>query len=520
MKRHTTPLPFITHAQPVPFTPDLIQKHGKGFFYKGQVYIPHTELNLKESAFFRVTPNQMLYFIPSLILLVELLVVGLHTTLLILLAVITIVYFIDLLFNFFLIYQSFRKNPEITVDKKELELPNESWPTYTIFCPLYKEWKVLPQFIKAIKNLDYPPQKLQVLLLLEEDDQETVARAQSYTLPEYFQVLVVPHSYPKTKPKACNYGLGYAKGEYSVIYDAEDIPEKDQLKKAVIAFRKCSPEVICVQAKLNFYNPYQNILTKLFTSEYSLWFDLILTGLQSLKAPIPLGGTSNHFRTKSLLALRGWDAFNVTEDCDLGIRLTKGGYRTAVIDSTTFEEANSESRNWFLQRTRWIKGYIQTYLVHTRNPSAFFKKRTPLDYLWFQLLVGGKILAMFVNPLMWVITLVYFSFRPFLGPTIESFFPAPILYMGVICLIGGNFLYLYYYMIGCAKRGYFDLIKYSFLVPFYWIGMSIAAWVASIKLITQPYYWSKTKHGLHLSQNEKNEQIPIKKVVFAHDIAP
>src|SRR5690606_10515644 len=150
---------------------------------------------------------------------------------------------------------------------------------------------------------------------------------------EYFEIVVVPHSLPKTKPKACNYGLIKAKGEYCVIYDAEDVPDKDQLKKAVLAFAKVKPNVACIQAKLNFYNPHQNILTRAFTAEYSLWFYLVLTGLQSINAPIPLGGTSNHFKTEKLRELHGWDPFNVTEDCDLGIRLVKRGGKTAIIDS-------------------------------------------------------------------------------------------------------------------------------------------------------------------------------------------
>jgi glycosyltransferase involved in cell wall biosynthesis/O-antigen/teichoic acid export membrane protein len=310
--------------------------------------------------------------------------------------------------------------------------------------------------------------------------------------------VVVPHSYPKTKPKAMNYGLQYATGEYLVIYDAEDVPESAQLKKAVLAFKKLPENVVCVQAKLNFYNPNQNLLTRLFTAEYSLWFDLVLTGLQSLNGPIPLGGTSNHFRTKDLHLLKGWDAFNVTEDCDLGLRLFKRGYRTAIVESTTLEEANSDLRNWYNQRSRWIKGYIQTYLVHMRRPGEFFDDLKRPHVITFQLNVGGKILSMFINPIMWLITIVYFVFRSQVGPFIESFFPSFILYLGVFSFVVGNFLYLYYYLIGCAKRGQFGLIKYALLVPFYWLGMSVAAWRAVYEIMVKPHYWAKTVHGLHL----------------------
>ena len=166
------------------------------------------------------------------------------------------------------------------------------------------------------------------------------------------------------------------------------------------------------------------------------------------------------------------------------------------------EEANSDLGNWFGQRSRWIKGYMQTYLVHTRNIGEFFNNKNRLHLITFQLIIGGKILSMFINPLMWAITISYFALRPFIGEFIESFFSAPVLYMGVFSLVLGNFLYLYYYMIGCAKHEHDELVKYVFLVPFYWLAMSVAAWIAFYRLITAPHYWSKTKHGLHL--NNKN----------------
>jgi cellulose synthase/poly-beta-1,6-N-acetylglucosamine synthase-like glycosyltransferase len=279
------------------------------------------------------------------------------------------------------------------------------------------------------------------------------------------------------------------------------IPDPKQLKKAVLAFQKMGEKTVCIQAKLNFYNPHQNLLTRAFTAEYSLWFDLVLTGLQSINAPIPLGGTSNHFRLKDIRHLKGWDSFNVTEDCDLGIRIAKKGLKTALLDSTTLEEANSGKRNWLWQRSRWIKGYMQTYLVHMRNPIEFMKNwRTP-HLITFQLVVGGKVLSMFINPLMWAITISYFALRMIVGSFIESFFPGIILYMGIFSLLVGNFLYAYYYMIGCAKHGHHELVKYVFLVPFYWLGMSVAAWIALYKLIVAPHHWSKTKHGLHLEKS-------------------
>ncbi len=491
----------------IPFHKNQEIKQGTGFHYKGESYISHTALPQGESAFFRFTRLQKISLLLLGVLFLGGLFINWHAAITIVVAVLSILYFADLIFNLFLISRSFGASPEIQITDEEITNANgHSWPTYTVLCPLYREGNVLPQFISAMKNLDYPAHQLQIILLLEEDDEATIETAASLLLPANMEVVIVPHSRPKTKPKALNYGLAKASGEYVVVYDAEDIPDPLQLKKAVVGFAKVDKETICIQAKLNFYNSRHNLLTKIFSAEYSLWFDLILTGLQSIRAPIPLGGTSNHFRIADLRRLYGWDAFNVTEDCDLGMRLTKQGFKTAMVNSVTMEEASSTIRNWFGQRSRWIKGYIQTYVVHMRNPFAFLHTASKFNVLSFQLVVGGKIMSMFINPFFWFITIIYFSWRSSVGEFIESFFPAPILYMGVFCLVFGNFIYMYSYMLGIAKREEWHLAKYVFLVPFYWVFMSIAAWKALWGFFVNPHFWSKTVHGFHLDTKGIDQQ--------------
>lgn len=492
---------------------NLNKLKGAGFHYNQKKFITHNQLEQIETAFFRSNPEQLIIILALALLVILGLIANWHLTLIITMAVLTFIYFADLLFNLYLIYRSFAKDPEIKI--KKVQFSNKVCPTYTILCPLYKEAKILNQFIKAMENLDYPKNKLQILLLIESDDTQTYEAAKALKLKAPFQIVVVPDSMPKTKPKACNYGLTQANGDYIVVFDAEDIPEPQQLKKVVLAFQNASNQKIgCIQAKLNFYNPRQNLLTRIFTAEYSTWFDLILTGLQSLNAPIPLGGTSNHFPLTLLKKLGGWDAFNVTEDCDLGMRLVKKGYSTAIVNSTTWEEANSENKNWFWQRTRWIKGYVQTYLVHMRKPYNKTQGWNKQHLLAFQFVVGGKVLAALINPVMWTLTITYFVLRSIFGPFIETLFPGPILYMAFFCLVFGNFLYIYYYMIGCAKREQYDLIKYVFLVPLYWLAMSIAAWVAVYKFLASPHQWFKTQHGLHLL--DLKNKIPAHILEFPH----
>jgi cellulose synthase/poly-beta-1,6-N-acetylglucosamine synthase-like glycosyltransferase len=481
----------------IPLSVAQKSSEGNGFHYRGEKYITHNQLELKDTAVERTTLIQRVIMVTAVGITLVLLALNWHRYLLLAVSLLTLLYFADLLFNLLLIYRSYFHYSELTASEQEMNEVIE-WPRYTVLCPLYKEAQVAPQFIAAMKQLDYPKDKLEVLLLLEADDKDTIAEILTMDLPDFMQIVVVPEGMPKTKPKACNYGLQIATGEYSVIFDAEDIPAADQLKKAVVAFQKADVNVACIQAKLNYYNWNQNLLTRLFALEYSLWFDLILTGLQSIGAPIPLGGTSNHFRTATLRSLGGWDPFNVTEDADLGMRIAKRGMVTAVLDSTTMEEANSQFKNWLKQRSRWIKGYMQTYLVHMRELRQFSSGGKRINMLTFQLVIGGKILSMLINPLLWLTTLAYFILRPEIGGFIQSLYITPIFYIGIVSLVLGNMIYLYTYMMGAARRHQPELIIYTLFVPVYWLMMSWAAAYAFHDLIVRPFHWHKTQHGLHL----------------------
>ncbi len=416
---------------------------------------------------------------------------------------ITVMYTFNLILNVSLALRTFRNTPEERVDDEIVHaLQEANWPLYTILCPLYREAEVVPQFVQAMQALDYPPEQLQVLFLTEENDAATRNAIRALSLPPHFQILVVPDGKPRTKPRACNYGLMHARGPFVVIYDAEDIPDPLQLKKAVLTFAGHGSDVVCVQAKLNFYNIRQNLLTRWFTAEYSAWFDLILPGLQLAGFSLPLGGTSNHFRTAALRALGGWDAYNVTEDCDLGLRLKRYRMNTVILDSTTLEEANSQVKNWLRQRSRWIKGYMQTYLVYMRNPLEDLRKGRLYNLFSFQVVIGSGTGVMFINPLMWVLLGLYMAFGHSVINIYHILFPRPILYLGTFCLIFGNFFYIYLYLLACMKRKLYHLLPWTLFIPVYWLLMSIAALYALVELLVKPHYWQKTVHGLHLKGND------------------
>ena len=372
-------------------------------------------------------------------------------------------------------------------------LREEDLPVFTVLVPMFREGKMVPGLARALRALDYPLGKLDIKIVLEAGDRETIEAARTLGLEGVFEIILVPPSKPQTKPKACNFALRFARGEYLVIYDAEDRPEPDQLRKVVATFRRSPPNTACMQCRLNYYNAAENWLTRMFTLDYALWFDHMLPGLERLNMPIPLGGTSNHFRTAVLRELHAWDPFNVTEDADLGIRIGQKGYRVGVVDSTTFEEASCQTGNWIRQRSRWIKGYMQTLLVHTRRPLHLIRHAGPLGFLGFVFFIGGTVLTGLLNPIFWALYLCW------LVASVCSFdmlFPPILLFLALFNLLAGNGAFIYLTMLAPIHRRWLDLIPFSLTVFGYWVLMSIAAYKALYQLLRDPFFWEKTHHGV------------------------
>jgi glycosyltransferase XagB len=385
------------------------------------------------------------------------------------------------------------------LDEREL-------PTYTLLIPLYREKPgTVHALFQALARIDYPQHKLDGLLLLEVDDDETQDAVDSADRPAWLRVLRIPAGAPKTKPRALTYGLRYARGALVTIYDAEDAPDPDQLKQAVRSFADGDPSLACLQAKLAYYNPRQNLLTRWFTLEYDAWFNVLLPGLHWVGAPIPLGGTSNHFRTDSLRECLGWDPYNVTEDADLGVRLARLGLTTAMLGSTTREEAISNVPGWLRQRSRWTKGYMQTVLVHTRRPLRLYRDLGLMGVLAFLLTVGATIATALISPLFWALTLQWVAAQP---AWIADAFPAPIYYPALVMLVFGNFLLVLLTLWGAVGRGNDDLAPHALLMPLYWLLNSIAAYMALVELLLRPHHWHKTEHGLHLGQPREPGMTP------------
>jgi cellulose synthase/poly-beta-1,6-N-acetylglucosamine synthase-like glycosyltransferase len=373
-----------------------------------------------------------------------------------------------------------------------ITLKNEELPSYTILIPLFKEAAVIPKLVQALDRLDYPPEKKQVLIILEEEDDETPpAIAAVKNLPSYFQVIVVPNSLPQTKAKACNYAMKFATGDLTTIFDAEDRPDIDQLKKVAQKFSQSDENAVCIQAKLCYYNAGENWLTGMFSIEYANLFNYVLPAMSRFNFPIPLGGSSNHFRTKILREMRGWDPYNVTEDADLGLRLSARGYKIHTVHSFTHEEAPISLNAWIKQRSRWVKGYFHTFFVYMRHPIFVYRKYGFKGFVFFLYMLFISPFLLATMPIM-----LYFS-----GKIILGFYDFPhmteqvLKYFTVFNLFYGYFGLLFMTFIMKQVQD-LSKVRLWFTYPLYFTLHVIAAVLAFYKLLTNPHKWDKTTHGV------------------------
>lgn len=456
----------------------------------------------ESSALVTFTNAQLMFIFGTIAFVVTCLVISFTLTSIIINVIISSIFLIAITFKLFLALVGSRFELHQAVTKEEVKsVKNDELPIYTIHLPVYKEDKLIKKLIWNLQSLDYPREQLDIKLLIEEDDDKTLNAVRNLDFPAIFEVIVVPYHMPKTKPKACNYGLHFSRGQYLTIYDAEDIPDTDQLKKVVAMFNKLPEHFICIQCALNYFNRNENFLTRMFTLEYSYWFDYMLPGLDTLDIPIPLGGTSNHFKLDNLVELGAWDPFNVTEDADLGVRAYAKGYKIAIVNSTTYEEANNEPFNWIRQRSRWIKGYMQTYLVHMRNPVKLWQKVGWKGFLGFNFFIGATPATFLLYPFLLSVFIAYLVFDL---KSIRLLFPDWVLFISIFNLLIGNILMIYVNMMAVFKRRFYELILFAVANPVYWLMHSIAAYKGLYQLIIKPFYWEKTNHGLSKVNNSVN----------------
>lgn len=365
-------------------------------------------------------------------------------------------------------------------------------PLISLLVPLYREKEVASHLLARMAALDYPRDRLDLCLVVEDDDHLTQEALAATDLPAWARIVTVPEGTLRTKPRALNYALPFARGSIIGIYDAEDVPAPDHLRRVAEIFARRGPRTACLQGALDYYNWRGNLMARMFTLEYAAWFRVLLPGLMRLGLAIPLGGTTLFLRREAIEAVGGWDAHNVTEDADLGIRLARHGYVTEVIPITTQEEANCRPWPWIRQRSRWLKGYAVTWAVHMRAPVRLWRDLGPRRFWGFQILFLGTLVTFTLAPLLWLGWLVPFGLPHPLAPVL----PAPALAVLSVLFLAGQALDLGCAALGAARAGKGRLGFWALLLPFYFPLATIAIWRAWWEVAVCPFRWDKTAHGI------------------------
>jgi cellulose synthase/poly-beta-1,6-N-acetylglucosamine synthase-like glycosyltransferase len=366
-------------------------------------------------------------------------------------------------------------------------------PVYTVLVPMFHEAGMVRELVAALDRIDWPRDRLDIKLIVEAADPVTAATARATADRAPYEVVVVPSLGPQTKPKALAFALPFARGEYVTVYDAEDRPHPRQLREAYAAFSRSAPDVACLQSPVVIDNREAGILARLFAVEYAALFDGLLPALAELGLPLPLGGTSNHFRRAALDAVGGWDPFNVTEDADIGLRLARFGYRVATLDLPTLEEAPAALVPWFRQRTRWFKGWMQTWLVHMRQPMRLVAELGWRGFLGFNLIATGIIVSALIHPV-YLATLIAMATNPLRLWGDGGLFACSVIGVNLFNLFAGYLAASVLAMRALALRGQAAEARVLILLPVYWLLMSLASYRALLQLAMRPHHWEKTPH--------------------------
>ena len=364
-------------------------------------------------------------------------------------------------------------------------------PTVSIIVALYAEARIAPRLVRHLGQLDYPKDKLDVVLAVEVDDHITRSALAQAGLPPWMRIVIVPRGGLKTKPRALNYALDHCRGSIIGIYDAEDRPAPDQITRVVERFYQRGPQVACLQGILDYFNPKTNWMARCFTIEYAGWFRVMLPGLQRLGLPIPLGGTTLFFRRAALEELGAWDAHNVTEDADLGIRLVRHGYRTELIDTVTMEEANCRPLPWIKQRSRWIKGYMMTWAVHMRDPRLLLRQLGWWRFAGFQVLLLGSLSQAVLVPVLWSFWLKVFG----LPHPVADALPGWAIWALMGVFIMAEVISLAMGLIGLSRTQHRLSRWWVPTLHVYYPLAALASYKALWEMVTKPFYWDKTSHG-------------------------
>jgi cellulose synthase/poly-beta-1,6-N-acetylglucosamine synthase-like glycosyltransferase len=374
-------------------------------------------------------------------------------------------------------------------------IPDADLPVYSVLVPLRRESKILEQTLAGLRALDYPPTKLDIKLILEADDDATRKAIDDTRLPAHMEAIVVPKLVPQTKPMAMSYTLPFARGELLAVYDAENIPAADQLRRIAGAFALAPKTIACLQTQLGFYNRNENWLTRHGAIEYAFAFMLMFPRFAKFGAPILFAGSSTHYRMQALRQVGGFDPHNVARDSGLSLRFARFGFRTAMYPSLTREEAVTRLGDWLAQRIRWTRGAVQTMIVNSRSPFLMSRELGARNLLMTQIVTSVSLVAALAHPifLFWGASSVALVLLDLPTPGRLWLF-----LQGLYAIVA---VFAYLAATAAAIRACLFLGRGAWIativtLPLYWLLISAVSWIAVVHYFAGVTRWAKTPHGL------------------------
>ncbi|NNK77085.1 MAG: glycosyltransferase [Litoreibacter sp.] len=385
-----------------------------------------------------------------------------------------------------------QNSPTMFQHRTRADMP-DILPKISILVPLFREEDIASALVRRLEQINYPRALLEICLVVEADDAVTRKALRVDTLPGWMRVIRVPLGALKTKPRAMNYALDFTTGTIIGVYDAEDAPDPGQLHQVARRFATAGPELVCLQGILGFYNTHTNWLSRCFAFEYAGWFRVMMPGLQKLGLALPLGGTTLFFRREALTELGAWDAHNVTEDADLGMRLARHGYRCEMMPTVTLEEANSRLWPWIRQRSRWLKGFAVTWRVHMRSPGRLLRDLGVRKFLGLQIVLFGAVAAFVLAPLLWWNLIAYLTGLP--NPVADLIGKS---WTGLLSsvFIASECISMSIYLMARSDLDQRPHPFWLLTMPVYFIFATVAALKGLLELLFIPFYWDKTPHGM------------------------
>lgn len=366
--------------------------------------------------------------------------------------------------------------------------------SFTAIVPVRFEGKVIKDTIKTISRINYPSYLKEIIVICRYDDKESpvkVTEAINELGQENIKLQVLLGSYPINKPNKLNYALRAATGNVIAIFDAEDEPHRDIY--SIVNTILIRDKVDVVQSGVQLMNYESHWFSAFACLEYFFWFKSGLHFFTKVGHVSPLGGNTVFFKKRFLEKVKGWDDQCLTEDADIGFRLTLAGAKMKVIYDeirVTREETPSTTEGFIQQRTRWIQGFLQ--ILYKGDWKKLPEARQKLTAMYI-----------LIAPIIPGILILYTPIGLYIGLTkhlpivlsMFSYLPSYLLFMIIVTQVVGLYEFTRAYKLSITFKHVIRLLL-GFLP--YLFTIAFASLRAVYRQFISETNWEKTAHlNLH-----------------------